>query len=372
MQQVSAVRSFMRWVLLAGCAALLSLAVAAQETGHAGPPVDAAEPPPTLQETGLYSDLGARVVDPAHLYFVPQYPLWTDGATKRRWMSLPPGSVIDGSDPDAWVFPVGTRFWKEFSLEGRPVETRFMELQANGEWLYASYEWSPDGAEATLAPVRGRGNAAPLEGGRSYVIPSVSDCGVCHRSRSTEVLGFGALQLSPERDPGALHVGHDLSEGIDLNGLMAQGLIVGLPSSFAEVPPHIEARSPTERAALGYLHGNCGHCHNATGKLTDLDLILSQSVKSPELSAVATTVGQPIQDLPPGLPPEVNARIAPGEPDQSGLLQRMASRHAALQMPPLGTQLVDDEAVDLLRQWISELPMNADEATEATTEEDNQ
>jgi hypothetical protein len=71
------------------------------------------------------------------------------------------------------------------------------------------------------------------------------------------------------------------------------------------------------------------------------------------------------------MPTNVIARIAPGQPDQSGLLQRMASRHAALQMPPLGTSLVDDEAVALLRRWISELPKTTGETTQTATEEDN-
>jgi hypothetical protein len=172
----------LRQVLAAGCGVLLSMAVTAQEIGRA-------EPPPTLAETGLYSDIATRVIDPAHLYFAPQYPLWTDGAEKRRWISLPPGAAIDASDPDAWVFPVGTRFWKEFSFGGRPVETRFMEAEPDDIWLFAAYEWSADGQEVTLAPARGRGNACPLGGGRFHAIPSVSDCGVCHKSRATEVLG---------------------------------------------------------------------------------------------------------------------------------------------------------------------------------------
>ena len=36
-------------------------------------------------------------------------------------------------------------------------------------------------------------------------------------------------------------------------------------------------------------------------------------------------------------------------------MQRVSSRYAALQMPPLGTELVDDEAVALLRRWIAEV-----------------
>jgi hypothetical protein len=36
-------------------------------------------------------------------------------------------------------------------------------------------------------------------------------------------------------------------------------------------------------------------------------------------------------------------------------MQRVGSRYPALQMPPLGTELVDGDAVDLLRRWIAEL-----------------
>jgi hypothetical protein len=360
------------WVLPAGLSALLSVAVAAQEVGQPDLTSEPGEPPPTLEETGLYSDFAAREIDSAHLFFAPQYPLWTDGAIKRRWISLPEGGVIDASDPDAWVFPAGTRFWKEFAFEGRPVETRFMELQPDGEWLFAAYEWSADGQEAVLAPVRGRGNAFALEGGRFHAIPSVSDCGVCHRSRATQVLGFSALQLSPDRDPGALHAGSMASGGVDLNYLMDHHLIEGLPASFRDHPPRIAARSPTERAALGYLLGNCGHCHNATGKLRDLDLVLNQSVGLSEPTVLTTTLDQPFHDAPPGLSPEAHLRIVPGQPDHSGLLARVASRSPALQMPPLGTQVVDQEAVELLRQWISELPETDDAMILITTREDDE
>jgi cytochrome c553 len=360
------------WVLLAGCVALLSVAVAAETVGPADRSLGPVEAPPTLADTGLYRDAAAREIDPGHLVFAPQYPLWTDGATKRRWMALPPGGVIDASDPDAWVFPVGTRLWKEFSFDGRPVETRFMELQPNGEWLFAAYEWSADGGEAMLAPVRGRANAYPLEDGRFHAIPAVTDCGVCHKSRAAQVLGFSALQLSPDRDPGALHADASPGEGVDLDYLLAHRLIVGLPASVRDRPPRIEARSPTERAALGYLHGNCGHCHNATGKLSDLDLVLSQAVGAPEPAALATTLDRPFQDPPPGLAPEAQVRIAPGQPDRSGLLARVASRSPALQMPPLGTALVDEAAVALLRQWISELPMTDVDVTQAMTREETE
>ena len=109
-------------------------------------------PPQLLSETGLYVN-GSTEVRPELVAFSPQYPLWSDGATKRRWISLPAGTAIDASDPDAWVFPSGTRLWKEFSFAGRRIETRLIERLLDGSWRYAAYAWSADGREATLVPV---------------------------------------------------------------------------------------------------------------------------------------------------------------------------------------------------------------------------
>src|SRR5687768_3251660 len=91
----------------------------------AGAPV-AATAPGRLSQTGLYSDVAALKVDDRNRSFSPQYPLWSDGATKRRWVRLPAGSQINAADPGKWELPVGTKFWKEFSFNGRKTETRFL------------------------------------------------------------------------------------------------------------------------------------------------------------------------------------------------------------------------------------------------------
>jgi len=83
----------------AGCVVAAVVAVGLLASGEAVP--QAIKPPQTLPETGLYADFAALRVDPSHLAFAPQYPLWTDGATKRRWISLPSGTAIDASDPGA-------------------------------------------------------------------------------------------------------------------------------------------------------------------------------------------------------------------------------------------------------------------------------
>jgi hypothetical protein len=311
-------------------------------------------PPPTLQETGLYASFDTLQVDPLHLAFSPQYPLWSDGAVKRRWISLPPGAAIDGSDPEAWIFPVGTRLWKEFSLGGHRVETRYLERRPDGSWLYAAYAWSADGREATLVGPRGKRAAYPLAGGRSHTIPAVTDCKACHQGGPSEVLGFSALQLSPERDPGAVHAELRPDPGVDLRFLVEKGLLVGLPKSVLDSPPRIAAATATERAALGYLHGNCGHCHNDRGSLQNIGLFLRHGTGSDREPALASTLGQPVRKPAPGQTPDAVLRVEPGHPGSSGLMQRVSSRSPALQMPPLGTELTDDAAVALLQRWIAE------------------
>jgi len=339
---------------LAAAGAALALALALMTSVAANPQIASAAPPRELWGTGLYSDVATLTIDPKHIAFSPQYPLWSDGAVKRRWISLPPGTAIDASDPEAWVFPVGTRLWKEFSFNGQRVETRYLERQADGQWLYAAYAWSPDGREAELVSEKGKRGAYALGGGRSHTIPSVSDCKVCHQGGRSEVLGFSALQLSWDRDARALHAEARPEPGVDLASLVDQGLLVGLPQELLETPPRIAADSAKERAALGYLHGNCGHCHNDQGSLKNVGLFLRQPSGVASQAAVATTVGQPLKKPAPGMTEDAVLRIERGHPERSGLMQRIASRYPALQMPPLGTELVDEEAVALLRSWIAE------------------
>ncbi len=73
--------------------------------------------------------------------------------------------------------------------------------------------------------------------------------------------------LSPDRDPGAAHGEPMLPGDVDLRGLVERGLVRGLLRRLLHTPPRIEARTRTERAALGYLYGNCAMCHNASGPL---------------------------------------------------------------------------------------------------------
>ena len=344
-------RSLRPAIVLVAVAALVALMVAGPTTVVAGKASSSrATPPPTLGQAGLYSDIRSKTVAPENLPYAPQYPLYTDGAVKSRWIYLPPGQQIDASEPDQWVFPVGTRIFKEFAFAGRRIETRLMELHSDG-WLYAAYVWNADETEAPLAPERGLAGIVVGPELR-HDIPGRFDCLACHAGQKSEVLGFGALQLSPRRDAGALHAEPVPAGGVDLAALVERGLIRGLPE--VRMAPEIPG-SPRQRAVLGYLHANCGHCHNSTSPLRGLKLDLSFSVMRDEglpPAAIATTLGVKSMKKPKSAPAEF--RLVPGAPEKSSLIERMRSQDPNAVMPTLGNRLIDTAALALLEAFIRE------------------
>ena len=292
----------------------------------------AADLPKRLADTGLYMRGSTTEMRAENLPFSPQYPLWSDGATKRRWLHIPAGKYIDASRPDAWDFPAGTKLWKEFS-HGKPVETRLIERLADGSWRFAAYVWNEEGTEATLAPAQGIAALPAKDAPRGvYTIPGEADCRACHEGAAVPVLGVSALQLSP-----------------DLRDLVARGWLKNRPNKLLADPPRIAAANTVERAVLGYLHGNCGHCHNDNGAPPPVDLVLAHHADGGNAGKViASLLGARSRYRTAG----AHAIVEPGHPETSVLVARMRSRNPQSQMPPLGTKVADTEALEVIERWI--------------------
>ena len=325
----------------------------------AGTETEATAPvaPRFLSQTGLYADAATLKIDARNRNFSPQYPLWSDGATKRRWVRLPAGSKIDVADLGSWELPVGTKFWKEFSFKGRKVETRFLWRTSKDNWVFASYAWNASQTDAELASESGIPNIAEIVDGKRHSIPSVSECRSCHDAGRTETLGFNALQLSTDRDPNALHAEPLTGEMLTVKTLVDEDLVTPRRPELVTNPPRIAADSPLTRTALGYLSTNCGSCHNAEGSIASLGLNLRYDVTtSPDsltcASALATSVNKRGHWVVPEAQDESRI-INPGHPEASAMLRRVKSRRPISQMPPIGTVIADREAVDLLTSWIT-------------------
>lgn len=299
--------------------------------------------PRTLECTGLYANLATKQIADDIREYRPAYPLWSDGADKVRWISLPAGATIEATDPREWTFPVGTKVWKEFRVAGRRVETRFFQKLGDKLWVHSSYQWTDDELGAN------RVDGADLTiNDSAYHIPTPSECDKCHSGRRDRLLGFEAVSLGL---PGAT--------GLTLDLLTKEGRLQPAPAVTSYAIG--DDGSGKSAAALGWLHANCGvSCHNenttATAYPTGLRLRLDPAKLD---GAVPDSTWDPIVtavDVGAVTPRwSGRMRIAPGRPAQS-LLVALVSTRGTDQMPPLDTYVVDDHDVEIVREWIANMP----------------
>lgn len=276
-----------------------------------------------LVEAGLYEDIESeRLADGVRAY-EPEYALWSDGASKRRYLFLPPGARIDTSDMNGWVFPIGTRAFKEFTRDGVRVETRMMAKQDDGRWEMVAFAWNEAGT-ATRRVTEGATNAL----GTGHDVPSRDECESCHERSADVLLGVSALQLDHDRG------------GLDLATLEAEGSLTDPPAG-----PYTPPGDAATRDALGYLHANCGNCHNDGLDFNPVRLWLTvESLDRVEDTPMyRTTVDRPTEVDPPLDGTDATTVVVRGDPDASLLYVRMARRGPdSGAMPPIGTELTDD------------------------------
>jgi cytochrome c553 len=341
--------------LRAATAAMTAIAVIAV---HAGSSTgtgseDDVHAPVRLSDTGLYVPGHVGTVAPRNRRFSPQYPLWSDGAIKTRWVFLPPGTTIDARNDAAWEFPVGTRFWKEFSFGGRKVETRMLWRASRARWVAVSYIWNDQQTDAVLAPDAGEPGIVAVSATRRHSVPSVGDCLTCHGGKRTEPLGFNPLQLSTDRDPNAIHGEPLTDDALTLRTLVDEGWLSPSRTALVDAPPRIRTVSARTRSALGYLSANCGRCHKGDGEMApQVPSMRFSDLMGDGDAAAAGLVGRRTVWQVPGAADGASVLIDPAAPGESALLSRMRSRSPSSQMPPLGTVLRDQAAVDALAEWM--------------------
>lgn len=294
--------------------------------------------PERLSGTGLFADLADESLEAGVYPYTPEFALWSDGADKRRFIALPEGERIDTDDPEAWRFPVGTKLWKEFSRGGVHLETRLLQKVGAGDddWAAAAYLWRADQSDAVLVPY---GAVDAL--GTSHDVPASGECFACHQGRQSRILGFSAIQLAPR----SYEAPERLSEE-------ASAALLSEPLPELDLPGE-----PAERAALGYLHANCSHCHNqgdsarAGSKCFNpnqrLSFDLDFTLHTQELSSVSATATYRTA---------LGEVIERGNPGDSKVIERMKGRSGGFaQMPPLGTEQVDEHGVHVVSDWIRSL-----------------
>jgi putative heme-binding domain-containing protein len=325
--------------------------------------------PKRLSETGLFGNIARHeLAAGVYPYEVNAQP-WADHASMHRFVGLPGTSAItfyrqEQPVPDtAWfksrVFmPKDGVLARTFTMEmerGNPKSTRFLETQIlhfDGREIRGyTYRWNDAQTDGELVPAAGdnvelnvKDTQAP--GGirkQTWHFPSRTECRQCHNPWAGEVLGFTEAQLTnPFKDRDWL------SKLIDL-GLVTWGpeKNAGTNTTRPLVHPH-DAALTLDARARSYLHANCAHCHQFGGG-GSVNIQLKYDVALDDAKAVNVTPVQGTFGIADG------KIIVPGDPFRSVLYYRM-SKQGRGRMPHIGSEIIDDKGVGLIRDWIRQMP----------------
>jgi hypothetical protein len=200
-----------------------------------------------------------------------------------------------------------------------------------------AFEWDESETDALAVP-----DGHVDVRGTEHDIPDRATCRECHDNMPDKVLGFSAVQLS--------HAG----PGVTMAQLVEEHRFNAPPTGPVSVPG-----DDSERAALGYLHANCGHCHNesdasepyAKGVKMVLWLHVAELTQPSDTASYKTTIGQSTQSS-SGIG---GIRVVPGDLQNSVLYQRFIATDALLRMPPVGVEITDSEGRRIIADWASGL-----------------
>lgn len=344
--------------------AAAALALALMGAAPARPPVALAtlmseEPAPTLAAYGLFADAGARHPNAGVTPYALNTPLFSDYALKQRYVFLPPGTKATYRARGVLDLPVGAVLIKTFAYPAdfrRPdekvrfIETRLLIHRKTG-WTALAYVWNEDQTEAVLKRAGKRLDVDFIDAHGQprhvdYAVPNANQCKECH-SIGDEFSPIGPKARNLNGD-------YPYPEGTEnqLAHWTRTGMLAGAPAPAAAPRTAVwnDAAEPLEARARAYLDGNCGHCHNPQGAASNSGLFLNLE----ETRAPAYGVGKRPVAAGKGSG-GLFFDIAPGDPDGSIIVHRMASTEPGVMMPELGRSTVHEEGLALVRAYIASL-----------------
>jgi putative heme-binding domain-containing protein len=380
--------------------------------------------PTRLSDTGLFASVADHQPAPGVVPFAINSEQWTDGATAERFVAIPGDSAITLRKNKQAVtgsmfqssadWPKDSVLVKTLSLgteRGQPESRRRIETQLlhfDGRfWRAYSYRWNDNQSDAELVGERGldveltvsASGQPPSDLQRltsrkmTWHFSSRVECARCHNQWIEYALAFNLRQLN--RD--------DVIGGANQNQLLAfekMGLVTlpDLPQTNSPRPtgegpgvrerrvaqtgqspdsvpspqpspggrgseqvtaaygrlanPH-DVSQPLDDRARSYLHANCAHCHrNGGGGSAYIELQAELAIEATKTLDVRPTQGTfGIADA---------KILAPGDPFRSTLFYRI-SKTGSGRMPHIGSEIVDDRGVQLIHDWIRQLPVRTPE-----------
>jgi uncharacterized repeat protein (TIGR03806 family) len=333
-------------------------------------PVPVPTPAPNIIPTGVSVDLSKvpyqklsdyrffkralkdHIPEEGVIPYKPASSLFTDYALKKRFVWMPPGTKANYiADNEILDLPVGTALIKTFyydnvepSMTTKIIETRIMIRKSTG-WIFAEYVWNNEQTDATLQMT---GSYLPIAWSQngtskstSYRIPSETECLTCHKTNNNPI----PIGIKPQN----LNTNYPFTSGNSnqLQYWVSKGILDNnLPSSIQSTIDYHDATQPLKTRLRSYLDINCGHCHrdNSHCDYRPLRLAFSETLQSINMGLCVT----PEENLDPTL----IQIIVPGNVTKSMMHFRLNSTDESNRMPLLGRTLVDEEGVQLLRDYI--------------------
>jgi uncharacterized repeat protein (TIGR03806 family) len=328
------------------------------------PPAPAVpEGPLLLSEWGLFEDMEHQIPSEGVIPFEVNAPLFSDYASKHRFIRVPEGEALTLDAEGRFVYPEGTVLVKTFGFQNdfgdpaageRLIETRLLVWE-DGVWIPLIYIYDDDLQEARLFQAGRRVEVSWItetDATRAitYRVPNAIQCGNCHGGTGElDLLGVRVDQLDREHDYGA---------GLEnqLDHLVAVGALDAAPPIADRHPlpdPFDPAAGTLDARARAYLDANCSGCHRDGGAAHQTGLHLGVEIPA------SIEIG--ICKLPAAAGRGSGGRLAdiiPGDAEGSIMVFRVESEEAGIKMPELPTVLHHAEGAALLRQWIDAMPPN--------------
>jgi uncharacterized repeat protein (TIGR03806 family) len=339
-------------------------------------PKEQAPFPRKLSETGLFASTKDHKPAPGLIPYSVNAQLWGDHTTKERFLAIPGDGKIGFDEitypqpspgaPPGWRFPDGTVLVKTFSIEmerGNPaskkrLETRLLHFQqfpgtdevGDQYWRGYTYVWNDEQTDAELLDQKGLDRILKTKVGdriveQNYRFPSRAECTLFHTNAAKFALGVNTLQMNRDHD----YAGVSANQLATLEhiGLFTKPLPAA-PDKLPRLADYDDRSLPVEVRARSYLHSNCAHCHMKWGGgNAEFKLLATLPLKDLGILDVRPAHGSfNLKDA---------RLITPGLPERSVLYQRMAMTGLG-RMPHVGSRVPHEAAVQLIHDWIKQLP----------------
>ncbi|MDP7014898.1 MAG: PQQ-dependent sugar dehydrogenase [Pirellulaceae bacterium] len=313
--------------------------------------------PRKLSATGLFASVGKQTPSPGVIPYSINSEPWADYAVAERFVAVPGDGSITPTAA-AYTFPMNSVLVKTLSLDmqhgkaesRRKVETQILHFDG-AEWQPYTYRWNDEQTDAELLGASGDETTfevvdASAAGGtrqQTWRFSGRAECQRCHNKWSGPPLGFNTAQLNKPHDYAGV-----VAAQLDSPALIR---LLNKPVAAKDRPQLADPHDPSADVgsrARSYLHVNCGHCH----RMHAGSAVLSYMHHDLTLEKMNMVGARPTQGT---FGIHAAQVVSPGDPLRSVLFYRM-SKLGGGRMPHIGSTEVDRQGVELMRDWIVQIP----------------